>query len=97
MPAPETQEPLHRQAIRLKKTGHRYREITMIIGFHRNPVFHWRKVYKRAGATGLKSKKRGFEKGQWRTFDSAQEQEIQGLIVETTPDQLKLVFALWIR
>lgn len=82
---PETQEHIRRQAIRLKRTGHRYVEIAMIIGVRRKTVSHWWKVYDREGATGLKSKKRGFEKGQWSTLDSAQEHEIQGLIVEKTP------------
>ena len=57
----------------------------MIIGAHRNTVLYWWMVYEREGITGLQSKKRGFEKGQWSTLDSAQEHEIQGLIVEKTP------------
>ncbi len=95
--SPETQEHVRRQAIRLKKTGHTYVAIAEIVGVHRNTVSNWWKVYEREGAKGLQSKKRGFEAGQWRTLDGSQEREIQGLIVEKTPDQLKLVFALWTR
>jgi len=95
--APETQEQLRRQAIRLKKKGQRHVEIAEIVGVHRNTVSRWWKTYEREGSQGLKSKTRGFEVGQWRTLDAAQEREIQGVIVEKTPDQLKLVFALWTR
>jgi transposase len=95
--SPETQEHLRRQAIRLRKKGHQYVAIAEIVGVHRNTVANWWKVYEREGAKGLKSKPRGFEPGQWRTLDASQEREIQGLIVEKTPDQLKLVFALWTR
>ena len=94
---PETQEHIRRQAIRLKKKGKKYVAIAEIVGVHRNTVSNWWKTYEREGAKGLKAKKRGFEPGQWRTLDAAQEREIQGVIVEKTPDQLKLVFALWTR
>ncbi len=94
---PETQEQLRRQAIRLKKKGHRYVEIAEIVGVHRNTVSNWWQVYEREGLKGLHSKPRGFEPGHWRTLTASQEQEIQGVIVEKTPDQLQLVFALWTR
>ncbi len=93
----ETQEQLRKQAIRLKNQGKKYVEIAEIVGVHRNTVSHWWKVYESTGAKGLKSKKRGFEKGQWRTLDASQELELQRLIVDKTPDQYKLVFALWTR
>lgn len=95
--SPETQEQLRKQAIRLKKKGKKYVEIAEIVGVHRNTVSNWCKKYEREGSRGLKPKKRGFEKGQWRTLDATQELEIQGLIVEKTPDQFKLIFALWTR
>ena len=94
---PATQEHLRRQAIRLKKNRKTYVEIAEIIGVHRNTVSNWWKTYEREGAKGLKAKPRGFAPGQWRTLTATQEQEIQGVIVEKTPDQLKLVFALWTR
>jgi len=94
---PATQEHLRRQAIRLKKNGNTYVKIAEIVGVHRNTVSHWWKVYEREGAKGLKSKRRGFAPGQWRTLTETQEQEMQGVIVDKTPDQLKLVFALWTR
>ena len=94
---PETQEHLRRQAIRLKKNGNTYVKIAEIVGVHRNTVSNWWKVYEREGAQGLNAKPRGFAPGQWRTLTVTQEQEIQGVMVDKTPDQLKLVFALWTR
>ena len=70
---PETQEHIRRQAIRLKKKGKKYVAIAEIVGVHRNTVSNWWKTYEREGAKGLKAKKRGFEPGQWRTLDAAQE------------------------
>ena len=94
---PETQEHLRRQAIRLRKNGKKYVEIAEIVGVHRNTVSNWWKVYEREGAKGLKAKPRGFAPGHWRTLTVIQEQELQEVLVDKTPDQLKLVFALWTR
>lgn len=95
--SPDTQQQLRRQAIRLKKQGKKNTEIAEIVGVHRNTISGWWKTYEKEGLKGLNSKKRGFEIGQHRTLTSSQELEIQNLIVEKTPDQFKLVFALWTR
>jgi len=95
--SPESQELLRRQAIRLKKQGKNNIEIAGIIGVHRNSVSTWVTTYAKDGSKGLKSKKRGIAKGQNRTLNSLQEDEIQGLLVDKTPDQFKLIFALWTR
>ncbi len=94
---PEAQEQLRKQAIRLMKQGKKNVEISTIIGVHRNSVSKWRKNYAKDGASGLVSKKRGIAKGQNRTLSIEQEGEIQSLLVDKTPDQFKLVFALWTR
>jgi transposase len=93
----EAQEQLRKQAIRLMKQGKKNVEIAAIIGAHRNSVSQWRKNYARDGAKGLASKKRGIAKGQNRTLTISQEDEIQNLLIDKTPDQFKLVFALWTR
>jgi transposase len=94
---PETQEHLRQQAIRLRKTGKTYVVIAEIVGVHRNTVSNWWKVYEREGPKGLKAKPRGFAPGHWRTLTASQEQEIQRVLIDKTPDQLTLVFALWTR
>ncbi len=93
----EAQEQLRKQAIRLWKQGKKYSEVAKIVGAHRDSVSRWCKAYAKDGVKGLASKKRGIMKGQNRTLNSEQEDEIQSVLVDKTPDQFKLVFALWTR
>jgi len=93
----EAQEQLRWQAIRLHKRGDTYKAIGEIVGVHPNTVWMWWKRYETEGSKGLKVKKRGRRDGAKRTLNPSQELEIQKLITENTPDQLKLTFALWTR
>ena len=52
--------------------------------------------YKQNGCL-LKEKTRGRKKGEKRTLSVKQEREIQRLIIDKYPDQMKLGFALWTR
>ena len=45
----------------------------------------------------LKARRRGRETGTNRQFDPEQEKRIQRLIIDKTPDQIKLAYALWTR
>ena len=94
---PATQETLRKQAIRLKKQGKSFVEIASIVGVHRNTVSNWWNSYQDIGLKGIMSKKRGRHLGELRTLSPSQEIEIQNLIIENTPDQLKFSFALWTR
>jgi len=93
----EAQEQLRRQAVRLRKRGDSYKSIGEIVGVHPQTVSRWWKKYEKEGAKGLKIERRGRREGEKRTLSPAQESEIQKLIIENTPDQLKLTFALWTR
>jgi len=57
----------------------------------------WWALYRKGGFKALQAKKRGRKSGSHRSLNLEQEQEIRNLIVEKTPDQLKLPFALWNR
>lgn len=94
---PEVQQQLRNQAIRLRKSGRKYKEIAEIIGVHLGTVSRWCNIYKREGNTGVRIKKRGRKLGSHRTLTSDQEKEVQKLIEDKEPDQLKLPFALWTR
>lgn len=93
----EAQEQLRKQAIRLRKQGRTYKEISELVGVNGNTVWKWWTKYEAEGARALKSKKRGRPVGSCRVLDADQEEGIRKLICDKTPDQLKLTFALWTR
>lgn len=94
---PEVQQQLRNQAIRLRRSRRKYKEIAEMVGVHLGTVCKWCKIYEREGIKGVRIKKRGRKTGSHRTLTNEQEKEIQKLIQDKVPDQLKLPFALWTR
>ncbi len=72
-------------------------EIGEIVGVHADTVGRWLKAYESQGAKGLKTKARGRPQGSGRRLDEEQERKIRRLLVDKTPDQLKMRYALWTR
>ncbi|MEJ2589574.1 MAG: winged helix-turn-helix domain-containing protein, partial [Deltaproteobacteria bacterium] len=93
----EVQEQLRFQAIRLRKAGRKYKEIEEILGVCHTTICAWYKKYEKKGKQGIRAQKRGRKVGSCRTLNSDQEKQIQKLIQDKCPDQLKLPFALWTR
>ena len=93
----QSQQLLRNQAIRLRKEGRRYKEIAEITGVHATTACKWYKAYLREGEEAVKIKKRGRAQGSCRTLKPEQEKEVQKVIIDKCPDQLKLPFALWTR
>jgi len=93
----EAQQQLRNQAIRLRHKGHTHAGIAEIVGVHPSTVRGWWKTYQREGPSGIRLKKRGRKQGQRRTLLPEQEREVQRLIRDKMPDQLKMPFALWTR
>lgn len=60
-------------------------------------VSGWIKRYKAEGLSSLKAKKRGPAVGATRQLTQDQEQRLQKLITDKTPDQIKMAYALWTR
>jgi len=91
------QEERRRQAVRLWKKGMPRAEIGEQVGAHVLTVGNWIRVYQSGGWAALKSKPKGRPEGSGRSLDPSQELQIQRLLVDKTPDQLKLRYALWTR
>ena len=85
------------QTIRLLKQGHKQVTVAQILGIRAATVSEWRSKYKQGGKKALHTKKRGVKTGQGRVLTADQEKEIQQMIIDKTPDQLKLPFILWDR
>jgi len=79
------------------RQGMKQVEVVSILEVSRTSVMRWWRSYRREGMNGLKQKTRGRRHGQKRRLDREQERSIQRMLVDKTPDQLKLPFALWTR
>lgn len=88
---------LRNQVIRLLLTGKTQGEVAALTGINRHTVGKWWRTYQANPEAGLKIKKRGRQKGAACTLSETQAKEIQKLICDKSPDQLKLAFALWTR
>lgn len=81
-------------ALRMFKTHHKQNEISKILGIRESTISNWLKAYKQTGAL-KKELKRGRPLGNGRTLSLDQETHIKKMIIDKTPDQYKLSFALW--
>ena len=86
-----------KQAIKLIKAGRKKGEVAEIIGVRPSSISFWWKDYQINGLKGLESKKKGVKSEDRKLLNKKQEQEIQYLITDKMPEQLKLDFALWTR
>lgn len=68
-------------------------EIGEIVGVHADTVGRWLKLNPRA----LKVNRGGRKPGEGRQLTKDQEKAIRGMVVDKTPDQLKMPYALWTR
>lgn len=93
----DAQQQLRYQVIRLRKQGRTHKEISAITGVSRCACITWWTRYKNGGKKALKIKKRGRPTGSCRRLEKEQEKEIQKIICDKCPDQMKLPFALWTR
>ena len=85
------------QVVRLRKAGKTYDEIAVLTGLSRTGVFDICKRHQAAGAKALKDAPGGRQLGDGRHLDAEQEAQVQKLITDRTPDQLKMPYALWTR
>ncbi len=93
----EEKEAIRIRAIRMHKQGLKQNKIASLLGVHKNSIYQWVKIFKAQGKKGLKEEKRGRKKGSGKLLSAQQEKEIQNMIVDKMPDQLKLPYGLWTR
>lgn len=96
--SPAEQKEKRKTALRMRLKGHPFKEIGEVVGVNLRTVQEWWKVYQSRGLkAAVEGGPRGKQWGERRTLLPEQEGELQRLIVEKMPDQLKLTFALWTR
>lgn len=95
--SPQTQYELRKQVVRLRKQGRSNLEVAAIVDTTPSHASKIWQTYQRSGIDGIKPKVRGRRKGANRKLTVEQETAVQKLLVDKTPDQLKLPFALWTR
>jgi transposase len=86
-----------KRAVTLVQTGKRQKEVSSLFGVRTATVSSWIKAYKLEGNKGLKDNVRGVKSADRKLLSKKQELEIQKMIVDVMPDQLKLDYALWTR
>lgn len=89
----EAIEEKRRLAHRLRKRGMTRADIGEIVGVHADTVGRWLKIDKKA----LEVNARGRKKGDGNLLTLDQEKAIRSCIIDRTPDQLKMAYALWTR
>jgi len=88
---------VRKQIVRLKKKGISGKEIESLTGVRESRASEIWTKYKKFGEKGLKPHKRGRKRGEKTLLTPEQEQEICKTIIDKTPEQLKMSFALWTR
>jgi len=86
-----------KRAITLIKSGKKQKEVAEFFGIRTNTVSDWVSLYKQLGVKGLKDNRKGPKSEDVKLLSKKQEIEIQKMIIDTMPDQLKLSFSLWTR
>jgi len=93
----QTKYELRKQVVRLKKKGMKGQEISELVGLGVVQISRIWQKYLKQGAVVLKPKKQGRPIGSSRLLSETQEHEVRKIIVDKTPDQLRLPFVLWTR
>jgi transposase len=86
-----------KRAINLIKLGEKKKVIAKMFGVRDATITEWVKKHKEYGNAGLKDKTRGVKSEDKKLLSSIQEKQVQKMILDTMPDQLKLPYALWTR
>lgn len=86
-----------KRAIALIKSGKKQKDIALLYGVRPATLSSWYKSYKLLGNKGLDEKVRGVKSEEKKLLTKLQEKQIQRMITDVMPEQLKLDYALWTR
>ena len=95
--SPDEQYQIRKSIVRLSKTGKTNGEFAEILDVSERHVRSVKKQYSEGGMAALKPKKRGRSKGEKRILTQEQEKEVQRIIVDKDPLQLKFKDCMWTR
>jgi transposase len=90
-------EEKRKQVIRLRRRGTTYEEIAEQTGLSESAVVKICHRVEERGLSATRERRRGRREAEGRNLSPEQEQDVQRVIADKTPDQLKLTFALWSR
>lgn len=93
----EAQYQIRRQVVKLRKRGMKYKDIGEVVGITKTYACTVFKRYERKGVGAILKRQRGRRPGEQLTLKEEQATAIQKMIIDKTPDQLKMPFALWTR
>ncbi len=79
------------------RKGRSIADAARAFGVSYDPAHRWQKAHKQAGSRALVSRQRGRKHGTQRRLDAQQEVRLRRMIIDSTPEQLKLPFMLWER
>ncbi|WP_313382091.1 IS630 family transposase [Proteiniphilum saccharofermentans] len=88
---------IRKSAMLLVNSGMSQREVCKRLGLRHNTLNDWCKRYNTDGTKGLHSAKRGARSEDRKLLSLKKERQVQKMITDKMPDQLKLDFALWTR
>lgn len=92
-----TRKEIRKLAIQQIEQGKRKKDVASMFGVNVNTITNWVKKYTKEGKRGLEDNKRGVKSEDKKLLSTRQEKEIQTMITDVMPDQLKLAYALWTR
>ncbi len=95
--SPQTQYEIRKQVIRLRKRDLPNKVVAEGLGISIGRASKVWQSYQKEGSKAIKPGRRGRRTGEQRTLSSDQESELRKALIDKTPDQMKLPFALWTR